>query len=410
MNELHEMVWTRESVRSPIQHHFYFGHRQATPQEYRGNKTTKKLNRLYGGPLLLPQRSEAYINLSDHTLTEAQKELLDLGLNCHLQPKFEKVDKAAEMELLLQSLFQLQKDGKVTVSSDLQPQLLAETTKRRSHKISSLLSPQLKQAASELYNNPNLVIRQADKSSIYVLLNKEDYVSKINHILSDTSTFNIIDPTSKLKVQANKLTAANNAVVDHLHIPPITVNCLLVIFTVTSKHTSRTPPSARSSYRSLPLNNIITPFIPKKYSLKSSDDFIDTLHSKQPQGIMASLAVESLFSHVLILPKIDIIPNNVYHHPELHPPRIPEEIMKHLLLACTTESPFRSPSGQLYLQVEGVAMGSPLGCTFAEFYMCNLENKVLQDSVLRPFSYYNNYTTTVYRKKTDTGICLNAAS
>ncbi|XP_076030412.1 uncharacterized protein LOC143018711 [Oratosquilla oratoria] len=31
-------------------------------------------------------------------------------------------------------------------------------------------------------------------------------------------------------------------------------------------------------------------------------------------------------------------------------------------------------------------MGSPLGCAFAELYTCNLENKVLQDPVLRPFS------------------------
>ncbi|XP_076044751.1 uncharacterized protein LOC143027357 [Oratosquilla oratoria] len=121
------------------------------------------------------------------------------------------------------------------------------------------------------------------------------------------------------------------------------------------------------------LCNIIIPFIPKKYSLKSSDSFIDISHSKQPQGILAPLDMESLFSHVPILPTIEIILNNVYRHLELHPPKIPEEMMKHLLLAYTNKAPFRSPSGQLYLQVEGVAMGSPLGCTFAEFYMRNLE-------------------------------------
>ncbi|XP_076057202.1 uncharacterized protein LOC143034738 [Oratosquilla oratoria] len=74
-------------------------------------------------------------------------------------------------------------------------------------------------------------------------------------------------------------------------------------------------------------------------------------------------------------------------------------------------------------------MGSPLGCTFADFYMCHLENKVLQNPELRPFTYCryvddifvearnilissedDQYQTTVYRKKTDIGRCLNAAS
>ncbi|XP_076058536.1 uncharacterized protein LOC143035554 [Oratosquilla oratoria] len=177
---------------------------------------------------------------------------------------------------------------------------------------------------------------------------------------------------------------------------------------------------------------------------------------------MASLDVQSLFTHVPVLQTVDIILQNAFHHPELPPPKIPEYILKKLLLACTTEVPFTDPSGQLYHQVEGVAMGSPLGCTFADFYMCHLENKVLQNPELRPFTYCryvddifvevrseshlmelqqamesssvlkftyelnlhnkipfldilissedDQYQTTVYRKKTDIGRCLNAAS
>lgn len=41
--------------------------------------------------------------------------------------------------------------------------------------------------------------------------------------------------------------------------------------------------------------------------------------------------------------------------------------MKQLLTTCTTESPFRSPDTKMYYQVNGVAMGSPLGTTFAEY-------------------------------------------
>ena len=51
--------------------------------------------------------------------------------------------------------------------------------------------------------------------------------------------------------------------------------------------------------------------------------------------------------------------------------------MKTLLATCTTETPFRHPNGELYRQVDGVAMGSPLGPLFANYYMSHLENQVL---------------------------------
>ncbi|XP_076043751.1 uncharacterized protein LOC143026856 [Oratosquilla oratoria] len=358
------------------------------------SKTIKKLSHLYGGPLVLPQPSEGFLNLSNFSLTEAQKELLNLGLNCHLQPKFDRVDKVAETELLLQSLLTLETEGKVLVSPDLRPQLLAETTKRRSHKGSSLLSPELKQAAVDLRNNPDITVRRADKSSIYVLLNKEDYLSKLNLILSDTTKFKKIssDPTSKLKVKVNKLITANNAAIDHLHIPPIIGEYSPgYIYGNVKTHKPDAPLRPIISQVTTPtyrlakqINGIITPYIPKKYSLRSIDEFLDILHSTNPQGIMPSLDVQSLFSHGPILPTINIIMDNVYHHPQLPPPKIPENILKQLLIACTTEAPFKSPTGHLFYQIEGVAMGSPLGCTFAEFYMCNLENSVLQNPDIRP--------------------------
>ncbi|XP_076045799.1 uncharacterized protein LOC143028042 [Oratosquilla oratoria] len=102
---------------------------------------------------------------------------------------------------------------------------------------------------------------------------------------------------------------------------------------------------------------------------------------------MVSLDVESLFSHVPILPTIEIILISVYRHPELPPPKILENILKNLLHDCMTETPFRSPTVQLYLQVEGVAMSLPLGSPFTDYCMCSLDNTVLQDPGLKPVTY-----------------------
>ena len=58
---------------------------------------------------------------------------------------------------------------------------------------------------------------------------------------------------------------------------------------------------------------------------------------------------------------------------------IPEHALRHLLELCTKEAPFISPKGDMYLQIDGVAMGSPLGVLFANFFMGVIEEKVLAD-------------------------------
>jgi len=146
----------------------------------------------------------------------------------------------------------------------------------------------------------------------------------------------------------------------------------------------------------------------------------------------------------------------------MSPPSIPQNIMSELLCLCTKESPFKCPSGKLYCQTNGIAMGSALGSLFANFYMCHIENSTLNDHAIKPLTYcryvddiyivardiehikqlqlrlQNNsvlsftyeigvgnklpfldvnvqvidgkYHTSVYRKATNTGDCLNAIS
>ena len=69
--------------------------------------------------------------------------------------------------------------------------------------------------------------------------------------------------------------------------------------------------------------------------------------------------------------------------------------MRKLLELCTKEAPFRCPRGNLYIQTEGVAMGSPLGPTFANFYMGEVESKVL-DSILHKPSIYARYVDDIF--------------
>ena len=196
--------------------------------------------------------------------------------------------------------------------------------------------------------------------------------------------------------------------------------------------------------------------------MRSTDEFITVLKCSEPRGIVASLDVQSLFTNVPVKETVDMLLNYVYENNEIHPPRLPRYVLQQLLLACTTEAPFRSPDGKLYKQVDGVAMGSPLGVLFANAYMCYIEQEVLNDIHKKPYIYKRyiddifvqidseeqlqglqqklesasvlkftyelgvngklpfldvhldisdgRHETTVYRKKTDGGRCLNALS
>ena len=301
------------------------------------------------------------------------------------------------MSLVVISLLQLETTKPISLKPELADQLRCESTKHRNTKHQSIINQANKEAALNLPNNKDIEIRKADKSANYVILNKCDYIDKLNAILSDSSKFKNIkkDPTNLLKQKANKLIETLNSAKGDPKLAKIVGDYKPgYIYGNVKTHKANNPLRPIISQIPTPtynlaksLNKIISPYIPKEYMLTSSNDFIDLLHSSPRNGIVASLDVESLFTNVPIDSTIQIILHHTYNHPSILPPKIPPEILKQLLEVCTKEAPFRSPDNKLYLQIEGVAMGSPLGPTFANFYMGNLENKVLDNLTNKPSIY-----------------------
>ena len=100
-----------------------------------------------------------------------------------------------------------------------------------------------------------------------------------------------------------------------------------------------------------------------------------------------SLDVENLYTNVSIERTIEIILDHVYHNDAVAPPNMSETIMKQLLTICTKEAPFKHIDGNIYQQTDGIAMGSPLGCIFANFYMSSLEIQTLNELNKKPKLY-----------------------
>lgn len=234
-------------------------------------------------------------------------------------------------------------------------------------------------------------------------MDRDVYKRKLDDILNDESKFKTLeeDPSDHLKNKLNKIIATNNAVSNNKKLPKligeynagyIYGNCKI--------HKNAEDPPLRPIISQIPaptytiakeINKIIEPYLPNKFMLKSTDEFLDLLRVAQPKGILTSLDVENLYTNVPIDETINIILENVYRNENnFAPPKIPEPTLKSLLEICTKEAPFRNIDGKIFQQINGIAMGSPLGCIFANYYMTHLENKILQDITWSP-NFYARY-------------------
>ena len=135
------------------------------------------------------------------------------------------------------------------------------------------------------------------------------------------------------------------------------------------------------------IKQLITPYLPSKYNTKSTHELIQILHTlKSNNVILASLDVENLFTNVPVNKTIDIILNNIYNNTSQPPLKTNPNILWKLLLTCTTEVPFHNHLSNIYVQTDGVSVGSVLGSIISNFYMSNLENKIFK-SIRKPSIY-----------------------
>ena len=234
-------------------------------------------------------------------------------------------------------------------------------------------------------------------------MNISDYYEKLDAVLLDNNKFKKMkkDSTNEIKIKANKLIAANNAVNNAHKLCPIVGDFSPgYIYGTVKTHKKNNPIRPIISQIPSPmysLNDIISKYIPNQYTLKSTADFIDVLQTcEDSSGYLASLDVESLFTNVPVQETIDIIEKCCYNHESLPPPKIPPKIIKELLLLCTTGTIFKDPRNNIYQQIDGVAMGSPLGPTFSNFYMGNLEKILFEKKTINKPMIYCRYVDDIF--------------
>ena len=125
------------------------------------------------------------------------------------------------------------------------------------------------------------------------------------------------------------------------------------------------------------LDTVIKPSIPDKYMLSSTNNFIEKLKQVKVQShqILVSFDVVSLFTTVPLEETTQITANHLFDKDNPNTPPIEKHAFIKLM-NLATQGIFLC-NGELFKQIDGVAMGSPLGPTLANFFLGNLENKLL---------------------------------
>ena len=255
-------------------------------------------------------------------------------------------------------------------------------------------------ALKHLSKNQYIVIQKADKGNTAVILDKWSYIRAIEDILNDNSKF------SKLNIPAgkeiNRIVNLGKQITSELKL----LNDKEIIWKSTYKSIKPVGSRPGVSYGLSKIHketcNGMPPFCPilsalgtptnklAKFLLKfltpsiaNECAVIDSFHyseeiCQQDSNLhMASLDLDSLFTNIPLEEAIDICVDNLDNDNE-NPPNIPKHDFRNLLNIATKETFFMF-NNKYYKQVDGVAMGSPLGLALAKIYMCSFESKLLRD-------------------------------
>ena len=238
----------------------------------------------------------------------------------------------------------------------------------------------------------DFVICNPDKGKGVVILNHDDYVEKMNDVLSDQTKFIEIgtpDYQTIFKLE-DKINRTLKQFKDEGVINEKTYNDLYcsgssfgILYGSPKVHKNNVPLRPILAAYNAPNFNLAKFLVPilkgltsNPFTLLNSSMFIPQILSQNTNSLMVSFDVSSLFTNVPLQETIDIILNKLFTSQDSVVNGFNKVNFRKLLELAVMNTNFIF-NGKLYKQVDGMAMGSPLGPTFANIFMCHLEEQFL---------------------------------
>ena len=386
----------------------------------------KKLNYLGISPDFKVDADKVVTNLSKRKLSPDETAALALGPNFALpRHSISFIDHFLGFEKILHSL----KPKPISNDSDLnwteltqQISSTAHTSFRdfsnHKHTIPKLPPSQI-QALKELKSDASITITRPDKGRGTVVLDKQEYITKVENLLSDTTKFRTTTENAQQLVtkSEDKLINFLRTLKSDQVITNDTYKQLFpsgsapgVLYGLPKTHKTGTP--VRPILAALGTYNydlakflvpILDPLTRNEFTVKNSFEFVSEITNiNLNQFVMASFDVESLFTNIPLDETIDIICNSLFEENEKFKKFTKTQFSK-LLNFAVKDSPFLF-NNKLYLQTDGMAMGNPLGPTFANCFLGFHEKNWLDDCPLsfKPLLYrrYVDDTFLLFRNST----------
>ena len=348
-------------------------------------------------------------NLSKYELNDDEKFVLSYGLNFSLPPRKIKMEEVlTEFEILTAQL-QHQEPLSSSDYNKCKSTLSHLAYGYATSKIDCSEFPIDKscfKTLKSLRNNKDIVISKQDKGNGIVVMDTSTYVDKMHEILDDTTKFELkgsyekYDRTHLIETEIRKVLtrlkrSKQISEIEHQRILP-TGSQIPRMYGLTKVHKTGNPLRPILSMVGSPqhklaqwLAEVLDPVL-KKYTtecIKDSFTFAEYIRSMEfdQSDFLCSFDIKSLFTCVPVKEVINICADALFRD-GLNQSGLTEDGFRELMDISTTSVDFLF-NENIYRQVDGVAMGSPLGPTLANIFVGCYEQKLFTDTA-RPSVYF----------------------
>ena len=368
--------------------------------------------------ITLNDPNKVIFNFSSKVLSDSEKTLLCKGLRFAIPPKsIDYADFLTQFELLYRDTlsFDLASENRESLKNKLKDICFSTLTSYDFTKIPSNLSKPEFEALKTLIDCKNLVIQKADKGNSIVICNRENYLIGVNSLLLDNSKFAefnidsskwlnyIVNLEIKLKDHFKNLKKENKISNEELEKispigsrPGILYGLPKVHKTVTNNIPKFRPILSAINTPTYKLAKFLVPILScltvNEYTVKDSFHFATEVQKFDQRLHMASLDVESLFTNIPLEETIVNCIDDLFSYFD-YQGSLSKFDLHQLLKLATTESFFLFDN-KMYKQLDGIAMGSPLGPTLANAFLSHYEKIWLKDCPLE-------FKPVVYRRYVD---------
>ena len=332
--------------------------------------------------------SKWVVNLSDHVLSTAETSLLRKGLNYAISPaNIPTHEYIIGIEQACRNLGSETKEAERLRSDCVRTLRLASPPKPN-------ISKQEKSALKDLSKNEEIMILPADKGRSVVVLNSKDYKDKARALLSDTATYKKLDkdPTTKYTAAlVNELKEIHNAGaltdIQYRTLYP-TSSTIPRFYGLPKVHKTGAPlrpiiaSTGSLTYQvARHVADILAPLVGNNgYALKNSAEMVKDLGESQlgDTDVLVSFDVTALFTRVPVDKSLEIISDRLHTDPDLSSRTMMTALQVKSLLSFCLKTTYFLYEGDIYSQVEGAAMGSPVSPIVANLFMEWFEAHAIQ--------------------------------